>query len=260
MSFLESVLTRKKEEVSEQSKIISLDVLKEKAKAPRVRGLLRSALLSDGSGLKIIAEFKRRSPSGGSINPEATPATQALAYEKAGASAVSVLTDNKDFGGSLADAIEAAQAVSIPILRKEFIVDPYQIYETAAAGLHSLLLLVSALPGGMLEEFAGLCEELKIDALVEVTNEAELKRAEKYSLLGVNSRDLHSLEVSRDKALDLIGGAPGSSLVVAESGISTLQQAEEVFQAGADAALIGEALMRAKDPSVFIGEMREKIS
>lgn len=259
MSYLESVITRKKEEVLAQSKITGLDVLKEKAAAPRVSGLLRSALLSDATGLRVIAEFKRRSPSGGSINPEATPASQALAYEKAGASAVSVLTDKKDFGGSLADAMDAAQAVSIPILRKEFIVDPYQIYETAAAGLQSLLLLVSALPGGMLEDFAGLCDELKIDALVEVTNKEELKRAEKYSIIGINSRDLHSLEVSRDKALDLIGEAPGSSTVVAESGIATLKQAEEAFQAGADAALIGEALMRAKDPAVFIGDIREKI-
>ena len=183
-----------------------------------------------------------------------------MVYEKAGASAVSVLTDNKDFGGSLTDAIEAAQAVAIPILRKEFIVDPYQIYETAAAGLHSLLLLVSALPGGMLDDFAGLCDELKIDALVEVTNREELKRAEKYSIIGINSRDLHSLEVNRDKVIDLMGEAPGSCTVVAESGIATLQQAENAFQAGADAALIGEALMRAEDPSAFIREIRERIS
>jgi indole-3-glycerol phosphate synthase len=259
-SFLSSVIARKREEVAARSRKVSLALLKDKAgEIPRVAGRIQSAILAGAPGLKVIAEFKRKSPSGGSLNPAGKPEDYARTYAQSGASAMSVLCDKEGFDGSLEDALAASKAVSIPILRKDFIVDSYQVYETAAAGIPSLLLILAALEDREYQDLLGLCQELKIEALVEITNELEMERAGDVPLLGVNNRNLHTLKTDRRRALDLMGRAPPGALVVAESGISTLEQAQEAFSAGADAALIGEALMRADDPGALIREIRENI-
>jgi indole-3-glycerol phosphate synthase len=259
-SFLQTVIHRKREEVRAREKQVPLDRLKERAASvPRVAGRIQSAILAGGPGLKVIAEFKRRSPSGGDLRPGASPVEYARAYEAAGACAVSVLADGPGFGGSLEDGAAVSKAVRIPVLRKDFIVDPYQVYETAAAGIPSLLLILAALSDGEYRDLLGLCRELKVEALVEVTNEPELERAGDVPLLGVNNRDLHSLKTDPGRALALMGQAPPGAVVVAESGIATVAQALEAHGAGADAALIGEALMRAEDPGALIREIRGKV-
>ena len=241
-----------------------------KAKLPieRLRGVtqsrsrphrLRAALL-DTSRPNIIAEFKRRSPSKGQINPKADPIRMAQIYEAAGAAAISVLTEEDHFAGSLEDLAEIRDAASLPVLRKDFIVDEYQVYESAAAGADALLLIVAALDDETLTRLRTITEdELGMDALVEVHSEEEMARAKATGarIIGVNNRDLRTFAVSTDTSVALAHLAPPDAILVSESGLDPAE-VRELRKVGYRGFLVGEALMRADDPAQtirdFIGE------
>ncbi|MEP6850084.1 MAG: indole-3-glycerol phosphate synthase TrpC, partial [Acidobacteriota bacterium] len=195
------------------------------------------AALSDGSRINIIAEFKRASPSKGVINDTLDPVETAVKYENGGACAISVLTEEDFFKGSLDDLRTIRKAVDIPILRKDFIIDAYQIYEAAAAGADAILLIVAALPHDDLKRYHSLAEaELGIDALVEVHTVGELKVAIDIgaSLIGVNNRNLKTFEVSLDVSRELIEQRPKNSLMITESGIVSRDDITELHSLGFD--------------------------
>ena len=207
----------------------------------------RAALRSPG--VSLIAEHKRRSPSAGAIREDAALEDVVAAYGRGGAAALSVLTEGPHFGGSLEDLRRARRASPLPTLRKDFIVDPYQVHESFAAGADAILLIVAALDDLLLTELHELARELGLAALVEVHDEAELARALEIGaeLIGINNRDLTTLEVDVDRTFQLRERIPAGTIVVAESGFSRPEQIGRLEAAGVDAVLIGEALMRAPD-------------
>jgi len=215
----------------------------------------RSAL--EGDGVAIIAEVKRRSPSVGPIAPDLDPAGLAAAYAEGGAAALSVLTNEPFFGGSLAD-LDAARAVTtLPVLRKDFLVDPVQLYESRAAGASAVLLIVRALDGAQLHELSSLAAQLGLARLVEVHTMAELEAAAALApeAIGVNSRDLDTFAVSLDAVEPLLAAVPDGTLAVAESGIARREDVERVARAGADAVLVGTAVARASNPAAAVATL-----
>ena len=208
-------------------------------------------------GTSLIAEHKRRSPSAGAIREGAQCADLVQAYERGGAAAVSVLTEEAHFGGSLADLDEARSATWLPILRKDFTVDAYQIYEARAAGADAVLLVVGSLETEQLASLANLAWDLDLDALVEIHDEEELERALEIDadIIGINNRDLEDFSVDIERTFDLIADVPAGKVVVSESGITDRHQIEELEQVGVDAVLIGEFLMRAPDPEAAVREL-----
>jgi indole-3-glycerol phosphate synthase len=208
-------------------------------------------------GLSLIAEFKRRSPSKGDIAPGADVASQVAAYERGGAAALSVLTDQRHFGGTLEDLRAARTAASLPIIRKDFIVDPYQLYEAAVNGADAVLLIVRALSD---KELASLYEEaraLDLDCLVEVHDAEELERALEVDaeVIGINNRDLDEQRVDIQTTFELMPDVPAGKTVVAESGISGREELMELDRVGVDAVLIGGALMTAPNPELKTREL-----
>jgi indole-3-glycerol phosphate synthase len=213
-----------------------------------------AAALAAGPGVGVIAEVKRRSPSAGAIREVVSAADVAEVYEEAGAAAVSVLTEAEFFGGSLAD-LEAVRArVAIPLLRKDFMLVPEQVYEARAAGASAVLLIVRILDDAELADMGELAAELGLAALVEVHGEEELERAMESGarLIGVNNRDLDSFVTDPETTVRLAREVPPDLLLVAESGIRTVSDVERLAAAGADAVLVGEALMRAADPGALV--------
>jgi indole-3-glycerol phosphate synthase len=209
---------------------------------------LRNALT--GKGINIIAEFKRRSPSKGMIRENANAATIACSYESAGAAAISVLTEESYFAGSLDDLRAVRAEVSIPILRKDFIFDDYQVYESAAAGADALLLIVAVLDDETLARMLRLTEEeLSMDALVEVHTKEEMARAVAHGamLVGVNNRDLRTFTVSTETSVELAQFAPADTVLVSESGL-TPNEVRKLQAVGYRGFLVGEGLMTAADP------------
>ena len=208
-------------------------------------------------GLSLIAEFKRRSPSAGEISSSATVAEQVGAYERGGAAALSVLTDEPHFDGSLEDLRAAREACDLPILRKDFIVDPYQLYEAAVNGADAVLLIVRALDDEKLEGLYKAARGLDLDCLVEVHDEPELERALAIDaeVIGINNRNLDEGTVNIATTYELMPDVPAGKTVVAESGISARAELEELERVGVDAVLIGSALMRAADPEALTREL-----
>jgi indole-3-glycerol phosphate synthase len=200
-------------------------------------------------GLSIIAEHKRRSPSAGLIREGVALADVVGAYERAGAAALSILTEEANFAGSLDDLSAARVATGLPILRKDFVVDPYQVPEALAAGADAILLIVAALDPAALAELSAAADALGLDTLVEVHDAAELEIAAAMGarIIGINNRDLTTLEVDTERTFGLLPAIPDGTLVVAESGFRTRAQLERLDAAGVDAVLVGEALMRAPD-------------
>lgn len=253
INFLATILEKRRLSVRHESARRPLESLRDEAFDFRRQApthTLRAALRA-GDGPKIIAEFKRASPSKGSLNADARPSEVARLYEAGGAAAVSVLTEADHFRGSLADLREACAAVSIPVLRKDFIVDEYQIYESAAAGASALLLIVAALDDETLVRFLRLTEEeLGMDALVEVHTSEEMRRARACgaTLIGVNNRDLSTFRVSLDVSVKLAEDAPRGALLVSESGLRDARDIRLLHAHGYKGFLIGETLMRAEDP------------
>jgi indole-3-glycerol phosphate synthase len=204
-------------------------------------------------GLSLIAEFKRRSPSAGDIAATADLVGQVGAYERGGAAALSILTEEGSFGGSLDDLRAARDACELPILRKDFIVDPYQLYEAAVYGADAVLLIVRALDDGELRAIYDEARGLDLDCLVEVHDGDELERALRLDaeVIGVNNRDLDTGAVDVGTTYELMPDVPAGKTVVAESGISAPSELEELDRVGVDAVLIGEALMRSEDPEAL---------
>jgi indole-3-glycerol phosphate synthase len=208
-------------------------------------------------GLSLIAEFKRRSPSAGEISAMATIPEQVGAYERGGAAALSVLTDERHFGGSLEDLRAARAACDLPILRKDFIVEPYQLYEAAVNGADAVLLIVRALDDRALSAMYAEARGLDLDCLVEVHDVEELQRALEMDAetIGINNRDLDTGTVDVATTYGLMPDVPAGKTVVAESGISSREELEELERVGVDAVLIGGALMSAADPEAKTREL-----
>jgi indole-3-glycerol phosphate synthase len=202
-----------------------------------------------GPGLSLIAEYKRRSPSAGLLREEDGVGEVVSAYERAGAAALSVLTEHHHFAGSLTDLREARAASRLPILRKDFVVDPYQVYESAAVGADAMLLIVAALDHHELERLYGEAVALDLDVLVEVHSERELERALEIDadVIGINNRNLADLHVDLETTRELLAHVPAGKTVVSESGYSSREQLDELDEVGVDAVLVGETLMRAED-------------
>jgi indole-3-glycerol phosphate synthase len=208
-------------------------------------------------GTSVVAEHKRRSPSAGTIRDGASCAEIVTAYERGGAAAVSILTEEEHFGGSLADLREARAATELPILRKDFTIDPYQLYEAKVAGADAVLLVVGSLEQSDLASLYAQARELDLDALVEIHDDEELERALELDcdVIGINNRNLEDFSVDIQRTFDLLADVPAGKVVVSESGIHHRGQIEELEQVGVDAVLVGEAIMRAPDPESALREL-----
>ncbi len=212
-------------------------------------------------GLGVIAEFKRRSPSAGTLREGADLHEMLDAYERGGAVAVSVLTEEANFDGSLEDLREARSRHRLPVLRKDFIVDPYQLHEARSAGADAVLLIVAALSQQDLVSLYGQARELSLDVLVEVHDAAELERAlaAGATLIGINNRDLRDFSVDVGRTGRLLAQVPDGVAVVSESGIGTGEQLRELRDAGVCAVLMGESLMRSADPERTLRGLFEEL-
>ncbi|MDP6361298.1 MAG: indole-3-glycerol phosphate synthase TrpC [Planctomycetota bacterium] len=216
-----------------------------------------AAALNVSGRVRIISELKKASPSGGLIRPDFVPESIAQMYEKHGAAAVSILTDEKYFQGQLSFIKRVRDVIGLPALRKDFMIDPYQFYEARAAGADCILLIVRILSDDQIRDFLDLTRELGMDALVETHSETEIERAlaAGADLLGINNRDLDTLEVSLDTTWKLRSLVPDGPTLVSESGIKTADDMRKLRDWGVDAALIGESLMRSENPGVLLSEL-----
>jgi indole-3-glycerol phosphate synthase len=253
---LERIVRSTREEIERRKRELPQPELE--AQAPRGLGerRLREALTAPGIG--VIAEFKRRSPSAGTLRQAPDVREMACAYAHGGASAMSVLTEGPNFDGSLDDLRAARQACELPLLRKDFIVDPYQLHEARAAGADAVLLIVAALDGRAL---AGLHEQaraLGLDVLVEVHDHDELQRALSVGadIVGINNRDLRDFSVDVERTFRLLPELPEAVVSVSESGIATAEQLSRLQDARVDAVLVGGSLMRAPDPEAALRALR----
>lgn len=218
-----------------------------------------ASLRGDGSTLGLIAEVKRSSPSKGELASIPAPADLAAIYEQGGAGAISVLTEQRRFRGSLADLDAVRARVGVPLLRKDFVVDPYQILEARAHGADLILLIVAALDDQQLRDFHDLTTELGMQALVETHTPEELERALAIdpAIVGVNARDLKTLDVDLDRAAGLLGDIPGHVLAIGESAVASVADVEAYARAGADAVLVGEALVTSGDTLTTVQSFRD---
>jgi len=251
--FLHRIIEKKRERLEASKAARALEEVRREALALRESATphaLRAAL-ANKERVNIIAEFKRASPSKGLIRGGASAGETARAYERGGAAAVSVLTEEDYFRGSLDDLREVKRSTSLPVLRKDFIFDEYQVFESAAIGADALLLIVAALDDETLARLLRLAEdELSLDALVEVHTEEEMRRAADAgaSIVGVNNRDLRTFNVSLETSVALARHAHADSLLVSESGISGHEEIARLRACGYDVFLVGETLMRAGRP------------
>lgn len=259
MNKLDEIIAAKRREVEENKSLYPVKLLQQSIFfQTRPVSLAEYVLRDDLHG--IIAEFKRRSPSRGMINEFADPAMITLRYMQAGASALSVITDRTYFGGSNKDLIRARQNNYCPILRKEFIVDEYQVYESRSIGADAILLIAGVLSKDSLKLLHGLASSLGMDVLIEVHDSADLdKLPAEVGLVGVNSRNLKNFEVNTAHAINMAGQLPGNAVKIAESGIDSPETLIMLRQAGYRGFLMGERFMREADPGKacrrFIGQL-----
>jgi indole-3-glycerol phosphate synthase len=248
MSVLDSIIAGVREDLAARRKPLNL-IYELMETAPTVRD---AHLALSGNEMKVIAEVKRSSPSKGVLSAISDPAALAQQYEVAGASVISVLTEERRFKGTLADLDAVRSRVDIPILRKDFMVDEYQFFEARAHGADVILLIVAALSKSQLQDFFDIATELKMAALIEVHTADELERALEISprIIGVNSRNLKTLDVDPVAFQDLIPRIPKNLIKVAESGISSRAEVEFAQKYGANAILVGEALVISGDPEL----------
>lgn len=246
---LDEILEHKEREIKEAKRNIPLSILSEKIKeAPQPKDFF-NCLYSKDSGIRIIAEIKQASPSKGLLTENFDPVALARTYSDSGASAISVLTDNKYFRGSLSDLLIVREAVNLPLLRKDFIIDPYQVYESRCHGADAVLLIVTALETTQLKELKDAIESLGLHTLVEVHNEKELETALDLdcSIIGINNRDLRTFNVDLNTAIRLSKLIPSDKLIISESGISTPHDIEVLYNSGIKAFLIGEILVKSQN-------------
>jgi len=250
---LEKILARKVEEVAERRAKVSLAELEAQAKQADAPRCFAQALLDRAKRKEpaVIAEIKKASPSKGVLRENFVPAEIAKSYEQGGAACLSVLTDVDFFQGADAYLQQARAACSLPVIRKDFLIDPYQVVEARALGADCVLLIVSALDDGRMAELASVAKNVGLDVLVEVHDGAELERALKTldtPLVGINNRNLHTFEVSLETTLDLLPRIPRDRLVITESGILNRADVELMAISEVYAFLVGEAFMRAENP------------
>lgn len=254
MSVLDGILDGVREDLAQRQQEVSQAELE-----ARVAGMPAALDPLPGfraPGVSIIAEVKRRSPSKGELADIPDPASLAGQYQAGGAAAISVLTERRRFGGSLDDLATVRKAVQIPVLRKDFVVTPYQVWEARAWGADLVLLMVVSLPGGLLAELAGLAKELGLTPLVEAHTEEELGRAADLGaeVIGVNARDLTTLAVDRSVFRTLAPQIPPGTVRVAESGVASAADVAEYHHWGADVVLVGEALVKTGEPRATVAE------
>ncbi len=260
---LERILTSTREEVARRKREVPQEKLvahrgdewAQVATPPR-EGCFREALA--GPGIAVVAEFKRRSPSAGRLRGSSDVRELVSAYVRGGAAAVSILTEGPHFDGSLEDLRVARDACALPVLRKDFVVDPYQLHEARAAGADAVLLIVAALGQPTLESLHVEARELGLDVLVEVHDRPELHRALELGaeLIGINNRNLHDFTVDVERTFALLDEVPDGVATVSESGIAGPEQLRRLEQRGVQGVLVGEALMRAPDPEVALRDLR----
>jgi indole-3-glycerol phosphate synthase len=260
MDFLRDILAKKSARLAEAKRIRAVEELGTQAAEARKQALPHRLLraLRDDKRVNVIAEFKRRSPSKGLIRVDADAVGIARQYERGGAVAISVLTEQDYFAGSLEDLAAVRTTVELPILRKDFIIEEYQVYESAAAGADALLLIVAALEDATLAHLRQLTEhELGMDALVEIHTRDELKRAlaAGAKLIGINNRDLRTFEVSLDTSIELACEAPADVVLISESGFNAGDDLRRLSSYGYKGFLIGETLMRANEPETLLREL-----
>jgi indole-3-glycerol phosphate synthase len=258
MTVLDEILAMKRDEVTMLHRPGVGELLRSRAlAAPPARDFAAALRPADGN-VAVIAEFKRRSPSKGDLAPELDPAVTAKAYAAGGAACLSVLTDARWFGGAVADLDSARGACELPVLRKDFTIDPVQVYETRAVGADAVLLIVAAVPDdGLLVELHSLATDLGLAVLVETHDDAELDRALAAGarIVGVNARDLGSFAEDLGVGERLAAKVPSDVVAVAESAIRSTGDAHRMAAAGFDAVLVGEMLVRAPDPTATVREL-----
>ncbi|GAO03636.1 indole-3-glycerol phosphate synthase TrpC [Anaeromyxobacter sp. PSR-1] len=259
MTVLDGILARKVDEVAARRAVLpDAELAARAAAAPPPRGF-EAALSPRGGPLRVIAEVKRASPSAGAIRAGLDAVAQARRYAAAGAAAISVLTDGPGFGGSLEDLVAVRAAVDVPLLRKDFVVDRYQLLEARAAGADAALLIVAGLAQDVLRRLLEACGELGLAALVEVHDDREAERALAAGarIVGVNNRNLHTFHVDLAVSERILPTLPASVKGVAESGVRTPEDAARLRRAGAANLLVGEALVRAEDPAALLRALGE---
>ncbi|PPU37802.1 indole-3-glycerol phosphate synthase TrpC [Xanthomonas sp. CFBP 7912] len=256
---LNTILARKADEVAERSARVPLaELVARSADLPSTRGFAAAMQASIAAGdPAVIAEVKKASPSKGVIRPDFYPADIAVSYEFGGASCLSVLTDVDFFQGADAYLRQAREACTLPVLRKDFTVDPYQVYEARVLGADCILLIVSALEDAQLADLSGLAMQLGLDVLVEVHDIDELERAVQVPvpLIGINNRNLRTFEVSLQTTLDMRAAVPRDRVLVTESGIVTHADVQLMRSHGVNAFLVGETFMRAPEPGESLRQL-----
>jgi indole-3-glycerol phosphate synthase len=255
MSWLDELVAGAREDAHRRQQDVPLESLRERLGSRDGARPFNEALVRPG--LSLIAEFKRRSPSAGELRPDAGVAETVRAYERGGAAALSILTEERQFGGSLHDLRAAREASDLPILRKDFIVDRYQLYESAANGADAVLLIIAVLDDPSLAALYAEARDLDLDCLAEVHNEVELERALSIDAdaIGINNRNLDDFSVEVETTVKLLTDVPAGKAVVSESGYAHREQLDELERIGVDAVLIGESLMRTEDPEVLVREL-----
>ena len=260
MTILDDILAAKRVEVAAariERPFAAVDAAARSADP--VRGLRAALARPPGDPVRVLAEIKRASPSAGAIRADADPAGIAADYQAGGAAAISVLTDRKFFDGDLAFLARCRARVTLPLLRKDFLIDPYQIVEARAAGADGVLLIVAALAPARLGELLAAAAADQLDALVEVhdVREAEFAIASGASLIGVNHRDLRTFQIDMSLTATISSLAPPGSVIVADSGVRSAADVKRLGAAGAHAVLVGEQLMRATSPREALRELLE---
>lgn len=256
-NILDTILEAKRHEVATRKKETLQAVLEARAREARPRGFFDALSAPGPRGANIIAEVKRASPSKGDLFPDCDPAALAKSYQKGGAAALSVLTDEQFFKGSEKDLALAREAVSLPVLRKDFIVSLYQVYETAAMGADAMLLIVAALSDSFMADALALARSLGLDVLVEVHSEEEMERAINLGarLVGVNNRDLTTFVTDIRTTARLAEMLPPDRVAVCESGIRTREDVVQILEAGVFNFLIGETLVVSRGPEAKLNEL-----
>jgi len=256
---LNTILQRKSEEIAERSAIVSMQEMSERAQAADpVRGFvaaIEQRIANDQSA--VIAEIKKASPSKGILRENFDPAAIAQSYQQHGAACLSVLTDKDFFQGSEDFLQQARNACSLPVIRKDFIIDPYQVLEARAINADCILLIVAALDDDRLQELLKQAHELQMDVLMEVHDDAELERALKSGarLIGINNRNLRTFDTALSTTIDMLDKIPDDRIVVTESGIDTAQDVQLMRDHKVNTFLVGEAFMKADDPGEKLAEL-----
>jgi len=255
MSRLDELVDAARQSVNERSGAVPMEELRSRLEARAEDRPFKEALVRPG--VSVICEFKRRSPSAGDIRADAGVGEIVGAYERGGAAALSVVTESSSFGGSVEDLLAARTGSGLPILRKDFVVDSYQLLEAAVFGADAVLLIVAALDPNQLADLYDEAQSLDLDTLVEVHDEEDLEVALELGVdvIGINNRDLRSLKVDLLTTEELITDVPAGKTVVAESGYSNREQIDELERIGVDAVLIGEAIMGSADPEQAVRDL-----